>query len=311
MKNTILDYLKGCDGELYGRIVRTLKVYRGIDFEDIRQEDVMVVSPDKAMKYGGEEGDKYFKVWMAGERIAWCTWANTLVDSKFRWNAKARGENKRDNSDLLGNEPYVSAYLKSYDAVKECSTVYMFPFAAFGKKEEKAAANDNMGNGAKTGEEKEADDEVWNETLAQPKRSNFAGFTKTVKGMADDSRRDRRLREMDERTQLEQVLSMRLNDTDPEELVRELMDLGVRINAAGAPMRASRFRRDEMCSAMRGKFRNGLVTLKRIDPQNGAIKELAAMQRRWTIKAYRPWIVWGAAFAAMVILSELGMISIE
>ena len=135
-KNTILDYLKGCDGELYGRIVRTLKVYRGIDFEAIGQEDVMVVSPDKALEYSGEEGDKYFKVWMAGERIAWCTWANTLVDSHFRWNAKARGENKRDNGDLLGNEPYVSAYLKSYDAVKECSTVYMFPFAAFGKKEE-------------------------------------------------------------------------------------------------------------------------------------------------------------------------------
>ena len=36
-KNTILDYLKGCDGELYGRIVRTLKVYRGIDFEAIGQ----------------------------------------------------------------------------------------------------------------------------------------------------------------------------------------------------------------------------------------------------------------------------------
>ena len=33
MENSILRYLKGCDGELYGRIVRTLKVYRGIDFD--------------------------------------------------------------------------------------------------------------------------------------------------------------------------------------------------------------------------------------------------------------------------------------
>ena len=37
MENSILRYLKGCDGELYGRIVRTLKVYRGIDFEAIGQ----------------------------------------------------------------------------------------------------------------------------------------------------------------------------------------------------------------------------------------------------------------------------------
>ena len=141
VQNTILDYLKGCDGGLYGRIVRTLKVYRGIDFEAIGQEDVMVVSPEEAMKYGGKEGDKYFKVWMAGERIAWCTWANTLVDSKFRWNAKTRGENKRDNGDLLGNEPYVSRYLKSYDAAGECSIVFMFPFEAFNKAD---ASNRNV-----------------------------------------------------------------------------------------------------------------------------------------------------------------------
>ena len=54
-KNTILDYLKGCDGELYGRIVRTLKVYRGIDFEAIGQEDVM----------GGESGGGD-EVWRRG-----------------------------------------------------------------------------------------------------------------------------------------------------------------------------------------------------------------------------------------------------
>ena len=92
------------------------------------------MSPQKAFEYAGEEGDKYFKVWMVGSKIAWCTWANSMVDSDFRWNAKARNENKRDNKDILGNEPYVSAYLKSNSAIEQCSVVYMFPFEAFSKK---------------------------------------------------------------------------------------------------------------------------------------------------------------------------------
>lgn len=57
-----------------------------------------------------------------------------MVDSDFRWNAKARNENKRDNKDILGNEPYVSAYLKSNSAIEQCSVVYMFPFEAFSQK---------------------------------------------------------------------------------------------------------------------------------------------------------------------------------
>ena len=34
----------------------------------------------------------------------------------------------------MGNEPYVSAYLKSNSAIEQCSVVYMFPFEAFSKK---------------------------------------------------------------------------------------------------------------------------------------------------------------------------------
>lgn len=101
---------------------------------DINQSDIIILSPQKAFEYTGEEGDKYFKVWMVGSTIAWCTWANSMVDSDFRWNAKARNENKRDNKDILGNEPYVSAYLKSNSAIEQCSVVYMFPFEAFSKK---------------------------------------------------------------------------------------------------------------------------------------------------------------------------------
>lgn len=59
------------------------------------------------------------------------TWANTMIDSQFRWNAKARNNDKRDNGDILGNEPYVTAYLKSNSAIEQCTVVYMFPFEKF------------------------------------------------------------------------------------------------------------------------------------------------------------------------------------
>ena len=56
----------------------------------------------KTFEYRRKGSDKYFKVWMVGSTIAWCTWANSMVDSDFRWNAKARNENKRDNKDIFG-----------------------------------------------------------------------------------------------------------------------------------------------------------------------------------------------------------------
>ncbi len=129
--NSIIAYLKDNNEALFNKIVKALSIGKSVDFTAIRQSDIIVVSPQKAFEYAGEEGDKYFKVWMVGNRIAWCTWANTMLDSQFRWNAKARDEKKRDNADLLGNEPYVSAYLKSNSAIERCSVVYMFPFDAF------------------------------------------------------------------------------------------------------------------------------------------------------------------------------------
>ena len=298
MENSILRYLKGCDGELYGRIVRTLKVYRGIDFEDIRQEDVMVVSPDKALEYSGEEGDKYFKVWMAGERIAWCTWANTLVDSHFRWNAQARGENKRDNGDLLGNEPYVSAYLKSYDAVKECSTVYMFPFAAFGKKEEDV-------------EEENVQEE--REVVKRREPSVMSGVAKAVKSVLSESKEEiaeRMREEREDKAEAKQVMETQLNYTDPKILTKELLELSAKIDAVSV----WDFGDSKTGAAQRAKFRSGLMMLKSIDPQNAMIGEMEAMLKKWRIKTMFPFILFFgmmAFFLLMMLLGKLGVIDLD
>ena len=298
MENSILRYLKGCDGELSGRIVRTLKVYRGIDFEDIRQEDVMVVSPDKALEYSGEEGDKYFKVWMAGERIAWCTWANTLVDSHFRWNAQARGENKRDNGDLLGNEPYVSAYLKSYDAVKECSTVYMFPFAAFGKKEEDV-------------EEENVQEE--REVVKRREPSVMSGVAKAVKSVLSESKEEiaeRMREEREDKAEAKQVMETQLNYTYPKILTKELLELSAKIDAVSV----WDFGDSKTGAAQRAKFRSGLMMLKSIDPQNAMIGEMEAMLKKWRIKTMFPFILFFgmmAFFLLMMLLGKLGVIDLD
>lgn len=133
-ENSVLEYLKANNEVLFDKIVNALRKGKQVNFTDINQSNIIILSPQKAFEYAGEEGDKYFKVWMVGSTIAWCTWANSMVDSDFRWNAKARNENKRDNKDILGNEPYISAYLKSNSAIEQCSVVYMFPFEAFSKK---------------------------------------------------------------------------------------------------------------------------------------------------------------------------------
>lgn len=119
-ENSVLEYLKANNEVLFDKIVNALRKGKQVNFTDINQSDIIILSPQKAFEYAGEEGDKYFKVWMVGSKIAWCTWANSMVDSDFRWNAKARNESKRDNKDILGNEPYVSAYLKSNSAIEQC-----------------------------------------------------------------------------------------------------------------------------------------------------------------------------------------------
>ncbi|MEE0961668.1 MAG: hypothetical protein U0L54_03860 [Bacteroidales bacterium] len=131
MENTILTFLRECDDKLFDKIVKTFAFYKKLDFMSISQNDIIMLSPQKAFEYSGDEGDKYFKIWLSGSKIMFVTWANTMIDSQFRWNAKARNNDKRDNRDILGNEPYVTAYLKSNSAIEQCTMVYMFPFEKF------------------------------------------------------------------------------------------------------------------------------------------------------------------------------------
>lgn len=131
MENTILTFLRECDDKLFDKIVKTFAFYKKLDFMSISQNDIIMLSPQKAFEYSGDEGDKYFKIWLSGSKIMFVTWANTMIDSQFRWNAKARNNDKRDNRDILGNEPYVTAYLKSNSAIEQCTMVYMFPFKKF------------------------------------------------------------------------------------------------------------------------------------------------------------------------------------
>ena len=140
-QNSIIEYLKARDPELMDKVVSTFATCRKLDFMSIKQSDIMVLTPEQAYEYKGNEGDKYFKIWMAGDKIAWCTWANSMIDSRFRWNSKETDpEKQRDNTDILGNEPYVSEFIKSWSARKKCTTVYMFPLfrnKAHNKKPEK------------------------------------------------------------------------------------------------------------------------------------------------------------------------------
>lgn len=131
MENTILTFLRECDDKLFDKIVKTFAFYKKLDFMSISQNDIIMLGPQKAFEYSGDEGDKYFKIWLSGSKIMFVTWANTMIDSQFRWNAKARNNDKRDNRDILGNEPYVTAYLKSNSAIEQCTMVYMFPFEKF------------------------------------------------------------------------------------------------------------------------------------------------------------------------------------
>lgn len=131
-QNSIIEYLKARDPELMDKVVSTFATCRKLDFMSIKQSDIMVLTPEQAYKYKGDEGDKYFKIWMAGDKIAWCTWANSMIDSSFRWNPRDKDPKKRrDDTDILGNEPYVSEYLRHWSLRNKCTAVYMFPFSAF------------------------------------------------------------------------------------------------------------------------------------------------------------------------------------
>lgn len=131
-KLTGLAAVKQNNPEIWNNIIKAFKAKK-LNFENVQASKVVEESPEAAFKYGGTEGDKYFKLWMRNDDIAFVTWANTMIDTKFRWNAKAKNSaDKRDNNDIIGTKTDVLGYLKSTPYYKKCTSVFRIPFDAFG-----------------------------------------------------------------------------------------------------------------------------------------------------------------------------------
>ena len=110
----------------------TLK--KGFTFTKLKENDIVKLTPAEAFKYGGKEGDKYIKLWLTSKKeVGIVTWANTMIDDNFNWNAKARGPDKRNNSKLIGIPTMCQGYLKKTDYLFSTFTrCYMIPFEKLG-----------------------------------------------------------------------------------------------------------------------------------------------------------------------------------
>jgi hypothetical protein len=189
MENTILTFLQECDDKLFDKIVKTFAFYKKLDFMSISQNDIIMLSPQKAFEYSGDEGDKYFKIWLSGSKIMFVTWANTMIDSQFRWNAKARNNDKRDNGDILGNEPYITAYLKSNSAIEQCTVVYMFPFEKFVGIHEKVNKQEERDKPKRKASQKSVGEPIVNTefTGKQAQAVKVKSITKYIEDLKEDA----------------------------------------------------------------------------------------------------------------------------
>ena len=59
-ENSVIEYLKTNNEVLFDKIVNALRKGKQVNFTDINQSDIIILSPQKAFEYAGEEGDKYF-----------------------------------------------------------------------------------------------------------------------------------------------------------------------------------------------------------------------------------------------------------
>lgn len=128
----VLSFLQDSNPSIYQSIVKAFKA-KGLNFNSMDASKIQKLTPSEAFKYGGAEGDKYFKIWLIDDAIvAFCTWANTMIDSRFKWNHKGKGEDKRNYADIIGTKECIDGYYKSTSYINKCNLVYMIPFTAFG-----------------------------------------------------------------------------------------------------------------------------------------------------------------------------------
>ena len=93
---TILQFIKDFNPGVYNNIIAAFKVKK-LDFTKVDASKIQKLDSKTAFKYGGTEGDKYFKIWMIDDEIAFCTWANTMIDNRFNWNHKGKRSRKNES----------------------------------------------------------------------------------------------------------------------------------------------------------------------------------------------------------------------
>ena len=128
----ILEFIKDFNPGVYNNIVMAFKVKK-LDFTKVDTSKIQKLDSKTAFKYGGVEGDKYFKIWMFGDAVGFCTWANTMIDNRFNWNHKGKGAEKRIYANIIGTQPHIDGYFKSNSYLNKVTAVYMIPFTAFGQ----------------------------------------------------------------------------------------------------------------------------------------------------------------------------------
>lgn len=138
--NTILSSLYiGDNIGLLNRLFKAL-VKHGYSLNKLDEKDIMKVSPRQSMLYSGSTGDEYCKIWIRPNGgIAFCTWANTMIDDNFNWDPKARNKDeRRDNGKIIGDRECIIGYLKKTSWVYNSKNVeycLMLPFSRMGNLE--------------------------------------------------------------------------------------------------------------------------------------------------------------------------------
>lgn len=108
-----------------------------------------------------------------------------MIDNQFRWNAKARNDDKRDDGDIIGNEPYISAYLKSNSAIEQCTMVYMFPFEKFAGIHEKVHKQEESDKPNRKSIHKSDKEEIANAATITSKQAQAIKVKSITKYVAD------------------------------------------------------------------------------------------------------------------------------
>lgn len=94
---------------------------KGYDINKFTDNMFAKMDPSDAFKLKGKKGDAYFKFWMANDHFMFCTWANTMIDSKFEWDHKKRNK-------CIGDYRDTDGYLRSNDYINNASYVLVIKY---------------------------------------------------------------------------------------------------------------------------------------------------------------------------------------